>query len=323
MRILVTGGSGFIGNHLMVLLETRGYQSVNFDLSSPKNVSQKKYYRSGSILDMDELMRTMADFRPTHVVHLAALAVMEGKSISDFRANTQGTSNVIAAVQATPSVERLLVTSTQHVRRPGSGPAAHDEDYEPLMLYGESKVITEQLTRTANLSCCWTIVRPTTVWGPGHVTMADGLLRLISQGRYVHPANDPVLRSYGYVKNVVWQLEQILFAEKSAIDRKTFYVADANMRQLDWVNAISVGLTGRPVRTVPLCFISLLAKFGDVLRSVGLRFPMYSSRLENLTSQNHVPIEPTLQLLGASPIGLDQGIEETVAWFNDYRSDKA
>lgn len=321
-KILLTGASGFIGSHLVQHLESCGYEFCNVDIVPPKQAEQLAYYRSGSILDGTNLKQIVSDYQPTCVIHLAALAVMDGKSIDDFRANTDGTANLLEAVKNCPSVERLIITSTQHVRRPGSSPATHDEDYDPLMLYGESKVITEQLTRKADLKCAWTIVRPTTVWGPGHLTMADGLLRLMSQGRYIHPAKDPVLRSYGYVKNVAWQLEQILLAEKSAVDRKTFYVADANMRQLDWVNNVSVGLTGRPVRTVPLNFIFILAKLGDILRSVGLRFPMYSSRLENLTSQNHVPIEPTLQLLGPSPIGLDQGIQETVAWFNEYRTKK-
>lgn len=318
MRVLVTGGSGFIGTHLVRLLLSTGHDVVNLDVNPPDDADLLDCYRCASILNLSEVKEVLSNFQPTHVVHLAALAVMEGKSIEDFRANTEGTKNVISAVKSTPSVERLIITSTQHVRRPGSGPASSDDDYDPLMLYGESKVITEQVTRTADIDCVWTIVRPTLVWGPGHLPLANGLFKLMKQGRYIHPSNDTVKRSYGYVKNVAWQIERLLLVDPKTIDRKTLYVADGNLQQIDWINAMSVGLTGKKVRTVPLWSIKALAKLGDLLKLVGLPFPMFTSRLKNLTTNNVVPVEATEVILGPVPISLEQGIEETVEWFREY-----
>ena len=68
------------------------------------------------------------------------------------------------------------------------------------------------------------------------------------------------------------------------------------------------------MRTVPVSGIRLLAKIGDVLKAVGLRFPMYSARFENLVTPNPVPVEPTLELLGTPPYSLDNGVDETVEW---------
>ena len=93
------------------------------------------------------------------MIHLAARASMQGTSIDDFLENSTGTENILNAIRQTPSVERVVIASSQHVRKPGSGLPTNDEDYNPHGLYGESKVITEQLTRSADLDCVWTIIQ--------------------------------------------------------------------------------------------------------------------------------------------------------------------
>jgi|ERR1700722_3829003 len=318
MKILVTGGSGFIGTHLLAHLAKLGHEIINVDNTKPRDECKLSIWRNCSILEKTALRQVFRDFQPHAVVHLAAYASVEAKSLVDYRANTDGTANLLECCKETRTIERVVIASTQHVRRPGSPPPTSDVDYVPYMLYGESKVITEQLTRAADLECSWTIIRPTAVWGAGHPFLPDGLWKLMAQGKYFHPSHDPVIRSYGYVKNVAWQIEKLLQSEADMVNRKVFYVADGNIRQYDWVNSFAKQLTGRDVRTVPVSFISLLARIGDGMRAIGLRFPMYSSRYLNLITSNPVPIEPTLQLLGLPPYSLDQGVQETATWFN-YR----
>ena len=322
MRVFVTGGSGFIGAHLLDLLRSRGHAVLNFDTSPPPE-RHSGYWHEGSIMDAQETGRAMAGFAPTHVVHLAAYASMDASTMEEYRPNTDGTRNVLAAVAASQTVERVVVTSSQHVRAPGTGPAKHDTDFIPLALYGQSKVQTERITRSAGLRCSWTIIRPTAVWGPGHPGLADGLWSVIWKGRYLHPAHNPVRRSFGYVKNVVWQIDGLLRAPIPAVDKKVFYVGDDNISQHEWLDRFSRGLTGKGVRTVPLCLIHAMAVFGDVLKAVGLRFPMYGSRYRNLIADNPVPMRPVLDLLGTPPHTLDQGIRETVEWLRVYYEGKA
>ena len=320
MRVLITGGSGFIGRHLIAHLLAKGYSVSNFDIATPSEASQRAYWKQGSILDAGAVTACLRDVRPEHVVHLAALAVMEGKSLADFRANTDGTANVLAAVRTVGGIERLVVTSTQHVRQPGSGPPAADDDYLPYMLYGESKVITEKLTRAAGLPGHWTLIRPTAVWGSHHPNLVSGLWRLIHRRWYVHPSGDPVVRAYGQVKNVAWQIERILSLPASATHGRTLYVGDENTRQADWVNGFARALTGRDMRTAPLWMLRALAHFGDGVRACGFRFPMYGSRLFNLITSNPVPMQPTFDILGRGPVSMAAGIGETSEWLRQqYR----
>jgi nucleoside-diphosphate-sugar epimerase len=314
MRVLCTGGSGFIGTHLMDRLLANGAELVNVDMAAPKAELHKPYWRKCNILDLDHLEKVFVEFQPSHVIHLAARTTTEGRTLEDYPDNTIGTANVLEATHLTSSVSRLIVTSSQHVRRPGSELPTNDEDYAPHGPYGESKVITEKLTRDSGLACVWIIIRPTSVWGPLHPVHSQGLWRLVKKGWYLHPKDDPVVRSFAYVGNVAWQIERMLEAPAACVDRRTFYVGDEPMRQLDWINAFARALTGRDVRQAPVRFIYLLALLGDALRPFGIVFPMNTARFFNLTTNNPVPVTPALEAFGAPPCSLRAGVAATITW---------
>ncbi len=321
MRVLVTGGSGFIGRYLVGRLSGEGIEVANLDIQEPQAPDQRRQWTPGSILDRAALLGIFAGFKPTHVVNLAAEINMDGKSVADYPTNTRGVANLMEAVALSPATERVIVASSQHVRRPGSPPPANDRDFAPYLHYGESKVMAEETTRSANLGCTWCIIRPTNVWGLHNAALEDGVWRLIYKGLYFHPSNDPVVRGYGYVKNVAWQIEQLLRADPGAIEGRVFYVGDDNSRQLDWVNGFARELTGRDVRTLPLALIRALSLCGDVLGACGVRFPIYASRLSNMTTSNPVPMEPILKLLGPPPYSIADGIRETAAGLREtYRA---
>jgi nucleoside-diphosphate-sugar epimerase len=318
--ILVTGGSGFIGAHLVDALMRQDCAVVNLDKAEPSVMGQRSHWVQCNILDAEALNRAFQELQPACVVHLAARTTTDGRSIEDYPDNTTGTANVLNAVKQTASIRRVLITSSQHVRRPGSGLPTRDDDYAAHGAYGESKVVTEQLTRAAGLQCVWTIIRPTTIWGPRHYLLAAGLWRYIRMGLYVHPKDDPVIRSYGYVENTVWQIQKILEAPEESVAGKVIYVGDDLVRQSVWIDAFARALRGRDAVKVPRRLIHGLALVGDAVERFGLRFPMDSPRYFNLTTTNPVPIGAAIATFGLPPYSLEEGIRETVAWLQAYRS---
>jgi nucleoside-diphosphate-sugar epimerase len=313
-RILITGGSGFIGTHLVESLASKGYKILNIDIKKPFLESHMPYWRECDILNYNQLKAEFNIFRPTHVVHLAAETRANCRSLEAYQANTVGTYNLLKVVKGNQDISRVIVTSSQHVRKPGSGLPKHDQDFDPYKLYGQSKVITERLTRDANLRCTWTIIRPTTIWGPWHLGLATGFWRVVIDGKYIHPRNDKVIRGYGYVKNTVYQIEKILDADSEIVNGKVFYLGDTCSRQIEWVNGFSKGLTKKNICEVPQLLIYLLAIIGESLNLFGLRFPMNISRYINMTTTNPVPIDLTIELFGEPPILFEQGVAETVNW---------
>jgi len=319
-KIIITGGSGFIGTHLIdYYLKKNDMIIFNLDIKPPKILEHNKYWITCDILIKDELRRIFRKIEPNFVIHLAAQTDVNGKNLDYYKANTVGVNNLLEVIKSLDCVERLIITSTQYVHQ-FHGIPKNDEDYFPLGLYGQSKVITEQLTRTAELSCEWCIIRPTAIWGPWHNIYPEGLWKQILKGRYFHPGKQKVIRSYGYVENVVYQIDKLLHAEKELIDKKVFYVGDEPIDLYEWVNNFSIVLTGKSVRVAPRILLRLVALLGDVLRKLGIDFPLYSSRYKNMVFSNPCDMVKTFQITGKGPVDLLTGIMKTADWYlNTYR----
>lgn len=315
-RILITGGSGFIGTNLVSYLKDE-HEILNIDIKQPTDKTQNYYWKKCDILQLTNLNELFAKFEPNIVIHLAARADVDGKTLDDYKANTEGTKNILAAIQNISSVERVIITSTQFVNQ-YQGIPKNDEDYAPHTVYGESKVITEQLTRNANLKCCWTIIRPTNIWGPWHWRYPNEFWKVIANGMYLHPKNQKVVRSYGYVGNVCWQIKKILEKEQVLVNRRVLYVGDYPIDILEWVNEFSKQQIGKDVRLVDKKILKMIAVLGDFLKKLNITFPLTSSRLKSMTTSNEAPMEKTFEILGNPPYSINEGVKETINWLKKY-----
>ena len=144
--------------------------------------------------------------------------------------------------------------------------------------------------------------------------------RVVERGLYVHPGHQPVIRCYGYVKNVVYQIRKIFDADVDLVRSQTFYLGDRPINLFDWVNGFSKALTDREVRVVPRSLMRALALLGDIPTYLtGKPFLINTSRLRSMTTDYETPMERTFDLFGENPYTLEAGIEETVKWLRSYR----
>ncbi len=177
----------------------------------------------------------------------------------------------------------------------------------------------ERAVRGSALTCPWLIVRPTCVWGPWHTRFRKQVWRAIRGGFYLHPGGPPVIRSYGYVGNVVRQMVDLMTAETETVSGRVFYVGDPPRDEYEWVNGFSMALRDRPARVVPRSLLRAISLMGDLISKLrGREFLIHSSRYRSMVTSDSAPMAATFALLGPSPTSFDQAVAETVRWLRTY-----
>lgn len=89
MRVLVTGGSGFIGTNLVEYYLSKGVEVVNLDIASPRNPEHKSCWKQMTVLNLEGLHAVVVNFSPTHVVNLAAQTgtIDRGRKLENYATN--------------------------------------------------------------------------------------------------------------------------------------------------------------------------------------------------------------------------------------------
>lgn len=317
MRLLVTGSSGFIGAALVSKLRTEGHTVFGLDIRKPRDPRGDDY--SVDITDLPALVDTVRSLRPEQIVHLAARTDISSDSVIKYNANIEGVANLVQAVLSTASVSRVLWTSTQLVSRVGRIPK-HDTDFDPDTSYGESKVIGERIVRSTDGGGReWTVLRPTTVWGPGMSDHYVSLLRYLERRRYFHAGSASTLKSFSYIGNAVSQIATLLSTPARNLHRSTFYIADyepVDMR--GWCDALSRELGAHPSPVLPSAIAHLLARVGDVLNAtVAPGFKFNSFRLRNISTPYVFDNRDLRAVTGPLPFSNETAIRATVSWYRD------
>jgi nucleoside-diphosphate-sugar epimerase len=318
-RVFITGGSGFIGTNLIDSFLKDGWEVRNFDLAPPRKAEHEPLWHCGDIRHGELLRASMRDYRPAAVVHLAARTDLDGASLQEYSANTEGVKNLIESIRGCPTVQRALFASSRYVHRTEIFPA-RDDEYSPFTLYGESKVETERIVRSSGLDIPWTLLRPTSIWGPWFRIPYRTFFDTVRRGLYLHPRGMRIAKSYGYAGNVVHQMRGILAAEAARVNRRTLYLSDDHeIEVLEFAQAIRQAFSAPPVRQAPLAVMKTMAAAGDGMKRLGYRHPPLTSfRLKNILAEMHYDLSATTQIAGPAPYTLSEGVQETVEWIQRH-----
>jgi nucleoside-diphosphate-sugar epimerase len=156
MRILITGGAGCLGSNLIEHWLPKGHEIRVIDnfATGKREVVPALHGLSlveGSIADRELVLRTFADFAPTHVIHSAASYKDPEDWHEDIATNVEGMANVVEAARAA-SVARIVNFQTVLCYgRPQTTPIPVEHPLQPFTSYGISKVAGEQYLAMSGL----------------------------------------------------------------------------------------------------------------------------------------------------------------------------
>jgi GDP-4-dehydro-6-deoxy-D-mannose reductase len=146
MRVLITGGTGFVGTHLTQYLRSRAVEIAvlawNVPSSSPDAV--KRY--AVDIRNADGVRAVVREISPTHIYHLAGISVVADSWSNPrltYEVNVLGAYNLFEAAMSLPSPPRILNVSTAQLYASSLRPLTEDSAIRPENPYAASKAMSE------------------------------------------------------------------------------------------------------------------------------------------------------------------------------------
>jgi nucleoside-diphosphate-sugar epimerase len=176
MSILVTGGTGFIGGHVLRGLVKKEHEVVALD-SMPdvewiNDIVERIAIVKGEVQDLPIIINTLRKFRVTHIVHTASMltAASRERPSAAFSVNILGTVNVLEAARLMDVSQVTYASSTAVYGHTEEGKVVEEEHQKkPVTLYGVSKLLGEHYGQVYNqdYGVGFNAVRFPIVYGPG------------------------------------------------------------------------------------------------------------------------------------------------------------
>lgn len=323
MKVLITGGTGFIGRYFHELLTAKGHEITILDLVTPQwNIGGARFIR-GDVRDPGALAKAVPG--SDRVLHLAAAHHDFGISEATYYGVNETGSKLVGDAMDAAGVREACFYSSAAVY--GDAAYPHDENAEPRPVgpYGGSKLAGERAWRAwterngadgARRRCL--VIRPTITFGPRNFANMYSLIRQIARGRFVQVGEMSNIKSISYVENIVAFTEHAwMMADRP--DMEIFnWVEKPDMCSREIADQIKVSLGRKPGGLkIPMGLALLLAlPFDAVIKLTGMNLPVSSMRVKKLAG-----LETKFEASKARTTGfvpkhsLAEGIDRMVKWY--------
>jgi len=288
-KTAVTGASGFIGSHLLKVLEAK---------AQPISLRDPGW------------RKTIASHRPNAVVYLAGYAHARAPEEEIRRVNAGGT-KALAEEAVRCGVKRFVfISSIQALtEKTVEGESVNTKtSATPQGAYGRSKFEAERFLRGLSMESRMevVIIRPPLVFGPGVKANFRNLFQLVEKGIPLPlSALDSNRRSFVGVSNLIDLI--LLCLEHPAAANRTFHVSDDDdISTAELLRRMGRAL-GKPVQNLPL---------PQSVIKTGLRLLGKGDWVDKLCGDLRVDIEETKRLLGWKPkVTMEEELERTAQWW--------
>ncbi len=326
MRVLVTGGGGFLGSAICRLLRARGEEPVSFARQRyPALDADGIEQAQGDITALDTLIT--ASKGCDAIIHTAAKAGAWGRLDEYYDINVKGTANVIAAAHMN-GITRLVHTSTPSVVHAGGDLEGVDES-QPLAThfhahYPRTKALAEQQVLAANGPQLFTVaLRPHLIWGPGDNHLLPRIVARARAGRLRFIGKTSKLIDTIYIDNAAQAHVDALYrlAPEAACAGRAYFISQGEPIAIDAMINHLLRATGLPgeTRRVPYGLAYAIGAVCEVvytLARIESEPPMTRFIAEQLATAHWFNIAAARRDLGYAPrVSLIEGLAQVAAWW--------
>lgn len=314
----VTGGTGFVGSHLVEALLARGMEVRCLVRSDPKWLAGLPVSLvHGDLFSGDALRETLRG--ASAVYHVAGLTRARDQATLD-RANVDGTRSLLLAARDAAPGARVLVTSSleamgpNRVRPDGTPvPAVETDVPRPISMYGRSKATMERMVADEFADLAPVVVRPPAVYGPREADIFE-MTRAASRGLFAVVGDGRARRlSLVHVRDLVRGM-----IEATETPGETYFIGSERgyaWREVSDAMAAALGrrVVRLPVPTAAMGVAGRVSEWAGALR--GTLPPLTRDKAEAARHAWVCSAEKAEARLGyQQTVGLEEGMAETVAW---------
>lgn len=328
MKVLVTGGAGFLGTALCRALLARGDEVRSFQRNHSTTLEKMGVAQVlGDLADADAVHRACEGQHA--VMHNAAKAGAWGSYESYYDANVRGTEHVVAACRA-HGIRQLVYTSTPSVthsgRTPVQGGNEKDTPYGSNFKapYPATKLIAEKFLLAANDHSLATVaLRPRLIWGPGDTQLLPRLVERARAGRLRLIGGGHNRMDTTYIDNAVQAHISALLRLRPGGEcaGRAYFISNGEpMESGEIVNAL-LHAAGAPTVEKSIPFPVAYAA-GAVLETAWRMFslsgepPMTRFLAEQLATPHWYDISAAARDLGYRPqVSIAEGLRRTAEWW--------
>jgi GlcNAc-P-P-Und epimerase len=232
-KIIIFGGSGFIGSHLIARIQSEAkYDVIIIDIAEPKIRIAGAAYLLGDVRNLNDLE---IEGKVEKIYNLAAIHTTPGHQPHEYYDTNVSGATEVCAFARRAGVKQIIFTSSISVYGPAEDTKSESSIPNPQSSYGWSKWLAEGIYRSwqAELPDRQLVVcRPAVIFGRGEGGNFTRLARLLKKGLFIYPGRKDTVKACFYVQDLV---DSIIFAQSLKTNYVLFNGSYANKYTIEQI----------------------------------------------------------------------------------------